>query len=109
MKKYSISGVFLLLVILAYIIPSPNLRLIDDKILHVVCFFVGSVLLFYMLDIKRKYMFFSLFIGLGIGLEFIHGVLPYRDFELLDIIANILGVLGGIVTTTIIKEKICVE
>jgi VanZ family protein len=36
------------------------------------------------------------FIAMGIGLEFIQGALGYRSYEVLDMVANCLGVaLGG--------------
>ena len=35
------------------------------------------------------------FIALGVGLEFAQGALGYRRFDLLDILANVLGVALG--------------
>jgi VanZ family protein len=35
------------------------------------------------------------FIAMGVGLEFIQGMLGYRNFEVLDMLANSLGVLLG--------------
>ena len=35
------------------------------------------------------------FIALGIALEFVQRALGYRSFELLDMVADALGVLGG--------------
>lgn len=67
-----------------------------DKFLHFFAFFALTTLgLLSKFKIKTLLMITLLFI-LGIVLETIHFFHPYRVFELLDIVANTLGILAGL-------------
>tara|TARA_B100000212_G_C27375603_1_gene534567 strand:- start:2488 stop:2832 length:345 start_codon:yes stop_codon:yes gene_type:complete len=67
-----------------------------DKFLHFFAFFALTTLgLLSKFKIKTLLMIALLFI-LGIFLEIIHFFHPYRVFELLDIVANTLGILAGL-------------
>lgn len=75
---------------------------VNDKVLHVLAFFLLTVVFYWILDTNRRRtlhltLVVCTFIG-GIGSEFLQGFLPNgRDFDLYDIVANIVGSLGGLV------------
>ena len=67
-----------------------------DKIGHFVAY--GSLMLWFcLLYARRAYRigYGLLWIGMGVGLEFIQGQLGYRTYEVYDMYANSLGVLIG--------------
>ena len=75
-----------------------------DKFLHFFAFFALTTLgLLSKFKIKTLLMI-ALLIILGIFLEIIHFFHPYRVFELLDIVANMLGVLAGLGLNFFIKK-----
>jgi VanZ family protein len=47
------------------------------------------------LQTRTRLAYAAGFIAMGIGLEFLQGLLGYRSHELLDMLANALGVLLG--------------
>ena len=44
---------------------------------------------------KTRIAYATLWIAMGVGLEFVQGQLGYRIFEVYDMLANTLGVLIG--------------
>jgi VanZ family protein len=73
----------------------------NDKFLHLVTFFLLSVTFYWILDTtRRRTLHVTLLVctlGLGIGSEVIQGFLPNgRDFDLFDIVANVVGSLSAI-------------
>lgn len=104
------SGTFLfLLIIAAYVgllphstssnIP-PHLQP-NDKFLHLITFFAVSLVFYWVFETSRRRAV-HLTIGvctlaLGIGSEFVQGVLPNgREFDLFDLVANIVGSLSAV-------------
>ncbi len=73
-----------------------------DKLNHSFAFFILYILfsLSYKLTIKYK---LSLLLLFGLQIEIIQFFLPYRSFSLLDIFADLIGILVGI----IYFEKVC--
>ncbi|KAI8048779.1 uncharacterized protein B0P05DRAFT_339067 [Gilbertella persicaria] len=72
---------------------------VNDKILHFFIFFILAVFLYFLwnLSVKRNLILAtSSLLVLAIGSEFIQGLLPYRSFDIYDIIANLLGGITGI-------------
>ncbi|KAJ4414801.1 hypothetical protein N0V82_007716 [Gnomoniopsis sp. IMI 355080] len=75
--------------------------LVNDKVLHLLTFFLLTVVFYWILDTnRRRTLHFTLVVctlGLGVGSEFLQGFLPNgRDFDFYDIVANIVGSLGGL-------------
>ncbi|KAH8819658.1 hypothetical protein F5884DRAFT_761321 [Xylogone sp. PMI_703] len=75
--------------------------LINDKVLHTLTFFILTTCFYWILDTsRRRTLHFTLFVCtgiLGIGSEFLQGILPNgRTFDFYDIVANIVGSLGGL-------------
>jgi len=68
--------------------------LINDKLTHVAVYgcLMGWFAQIFRHDLTRL-MFVVLLVGMGIGIEFIQGITPTRNFEVLDMIANTCGVV----------------
>ncbi|KAI8355077.1 hypothetical protein EDC96DRAFT_546188 [Choanephora cucurbitarum] len=72
---------------------------INDKVLHFFVFFILSMLLYFLWDLSIKLntiLASSILIIIATGSELIQGLLPYRTFDLYDILSNILGGLLGV-------------
>ncbi|KAI0974672.1 hypothetical protein F4678DRAFT_420477 [Xylaria arbuscula] len=75
--------------------------IVNDKVLHAITFFTLTVVFYWVIDTsRRRTLNLTLVVctlGLGIGSEFLQGFLPNgRNFDLNDIIANIVGSLAGL-------------
>lgn len=73
----------------------------NDKVLHALTFFLLTVVFYWIIDTnRRRTLNMTLVVCtliLGIGSEFLQGFLPNgREFDLYDIVANIVGSLGGL-------------
>ncbi len=56
---------------------------------------------------RRTRVFYAAgFISMGVGLEFIQGMLGYRTYEVFDMYANTLGVLLGWAATLAVLPRI---
>ena len=67
-----------------------------DKLGHFAAY--GTLMLWFCLLYTRRISriaYALLWIGMGIGLEFVQGQLGYRTYEVYDLYANTLGVLIG--------------
>lgn len=96
-------GFFLLLLIAGYAgLSSLHFdAYVNDKVLHLLTFFLLTVAFYWILDTnRRRTLNLTLFvctICLGAGSEFVQGFLPNdRDFDPFDIVANIVGSLAGL-------------
>jgi VanZ family protein len=67
-----------------------------DKLGHVIAY--STIALWFMQIVQERGVRAAVCLGLicmGVSLEFVQAMLPYRDFELLDMAANTIGVLFG--------------
>ena len=78
----------------------PSLPEVDfeesDKLGHLLSY--GLLMLWFAVllpDRKRRAVHAGLFIAMGVALEFAQAGLGYREFELLDMVANATGVMLG--------------
>lgn len=76
-------------------------HVINDKVLHTLTFFILTVVFYWVIDTsRRRTLNLTLVVctlTLGIGSEFVQGFLPNgRNFDLNDIIANLIGSLIGL-------------
>ncbi|OQE40973.1 hypothetical protein PENCOP_c005G00963 [Penicillium coprophilum] len=108
--RYPFAGAFIFLLFLAgYIglLPHsasstiPTQLQPNDKFLHLVIFFLLSITFYWVLDTtRRRTLHVTLVVctlGLGVGSEVVQGLLPNgRDFDLFDIIANVVGSVGAV-------------
>ncbi|KZZ94404.1 VanZ-like protein [Moelleriella libera RCEF 2490] len=98
------AGVFLLLSLIAGYAGLSRVQLghyVNDKVLHVVTFFILTIVFYWIVDTnRRRTLNMTLIVctlGLGVGSEFLQSFLPNdRDFDLYDIVANITGSLAGV-------------
>ncbi|KAM0257593.1 hypothetical protein ACHAQJ_004293 [Trichoderma viride] len=98
------AGIFLLLLLLAGYAGLSTLQLgnyVNDKVLHFVTFFLLTVVFYWIVDTnRRRTLNMTLVVCtliLGVGSEFVQSFLPNdRDFDLYDIVANIVGSLLGV-------------
>ncbi|KAI1483679.1 hypothetical protein K445DRAFT_319764 [Daldinia sp. EC12] len=98
------AGVFFLLCLLAGYAGLSSLQLdtvINDKVLHLLTFFLLTIAFYWIIDTnRRRTLNFTVVVctlGLGIGSEFLQGFLPNgREFDPYDIVANIVGSLAGL-------------
>jgi VanZ family protein len=68
----------------------------SDKLGHFLAY--GSLMLWFCFlyaAAKTRIAHAAGFVAMGIGLEFIQGMLGYRTFEVFDMLANTIGVLLG--------------
>ncbi|KAI2603768.1 hypothetical protein GGR54DRAFT_622260 [Hypoxylon sp. NC1633] len=93
------AGVFFLLCLLAGYAGLSSLQLgtiINDKVLHVLTFFLLTLAFYWIIDTNRRrtlnITIVVCTICLGFGSEFLQGFLPNgREFDLYDIVANVVG------------------
>ncbi|KAI1413344.1 hypothetical protein F5Y13DRAFT_161122 [Hypoxylon sp. FL1857] len=98
------AGIFFLLCLLAGYAGLSSLQLdtvVNDKVLHFLTFFLLTVAFYWIIDTnRRRTVNLTLIVCtlcLGIGSEFLQGFLPNgRDFDLFDIVANLVGSLAGL-------------
>ncbi|KAF7560078.1 hypothetical protein G7046_g4059 [Stylonectria norvegica] len=96
--------VFLLLLVLAAYAGLTTLQLaqyVNDKVLHFATFFALTVVFYWIVDTnRRRTLNMTLVVCtlvLGVGSEFVQSFLPNdRDFDLYDIVANVVGSLAGL-------------
>lgn len=74
---------------------------VNDKVLHCVTFFLLTVAFYWIVDTnRRRNLNMTLIVCtlmLGVGSEFVQSFLPNnQDFDLYDIVANIVGSLVGL-------------
>ena len=101
---YSLSGVFLLLLLIAAYAGLTSIQLgqyVNDKVLHFITFFIITVVFYWVVDTnRRRVMNMTLVvctIVLGVGSEFVQSFLDNgREFDLYDIVANVIGSLLGV-------------
>ena len=88
-----ITAIFYLSLTSASIIPVPHFRHID-KVMHLLAY---AVLMGWFIQIfhdRRGRLFVAcLFIAMGVGIEFLQGMHPRRQFDVIDMLANTGGVV----------------
>lgn len=73
----------------------------NDKLLHCVAFFILTIVFYWIVDTNRRrtlnFTLVTCTLCLGVGSEFLQDFLPNgRDFDLYDIVANVVGSLTGL-------------
>jgi VanZ family protein len=67
--------------------------LIDDKLLHFLCFAYLTVIFKLAQFIDQDFWLYVIVLAYGILIEIVQMYLPYRSFEFLDIFADLMGIL----------------
>lgn len=83
---------------------------VNDKVLHFVTFFLLTIVFYWILDTtRRRTLHLTLAVctgGLSVGSEVLQSLLPNgREFDLYDIIANVIGSLAGVGLCTIYHKR----
>ncbi|KAH7029185.1 uncharacterized protein B0I36DRAFT_129112 [Microdochium trichocladiopsis] len=78
---------------------------VNDKVLHAATFFILTVVFYWIVDTNRRrtlnLTLVACTLGLGVGSEFVQAAIPNgREFDLYDIIANIVGSAAGLALCT---------
>ena len=96
-KKFTVLALFMFILILAIIPPSEGQIGFPymDKLIHFFAFLILSVSTLFAFQVTRIFQLILLIICFGICIEVIQYFIPYRSFEILDIIADIIGALIG--------------
>ncbi|KAA8646213.1 hypothetical protein EYZ11_001515 [Aspergillus tanneri] len=108
--RYPFAGAFIFLLIIAayigllphsYYSSVPAQLQPNDKLLHVVTFFLLSLIFYWIPDTtRRRTLHLTLVVCtliLGIGSEIVQGLLPNgRSFDPFDLLANIVGSVGAV-------------
>jgi len=101
--RFPFAGGFLfLLLVSAYLgLSTVQIPSVNDKVLHVLTFFLLTLCFYWILDAtRRRTLNLTLILvtfGLGIGSEILQAVLPNgRNFDAFDIAANIAGSLAAL-------------
>ena len=92
--------------ILSFISIDPSIAkiLIQDKLLHVIAFFVISFLA-YASDFKiKRIILFVVLILYGLLIEVIQNSLEYRTFELYDLLSDTIGIIFGYLAWKYLKN-----
>jgi VanZ family protein len=98
-------GIFFVLCLLAGYAGLSSLQLgpiINDKVLHTITFFILTVVFYWVIDTTRRrtlnLTIVVCTVTLGVGSEFLQALLPNNDrnFDLYDIVANLVGSLTGL-------------
>ena len=65
----------------------------SDKLGHLLAY---GALMFWFAQIYKTWIFYAAgFVAMGIGLEVLQGMVGYREADVLDMVANTLGVAAG--------------
>ena len=78
-----------------------------DKYFHFLTFFILGLLV-QIINTKNYNFIFGVSLSLIVSLfiEITHFIIPYRDFEMLDGLSNILGCITGILFIYIVRVKL---
>ena len=77
-----------------------------DKANHFLAFFVLYILLYLSYEFKILKNLALLFLAFGIQIELVQAFLPNRSFSLLDIVADMIGAVFGVIVVEILKRII---
>ena len=105
-----LAGLILVSILVASLIPIKKIEIMEtplsDKWLH---FLTYSVATFYFLSVFQKWLQWGLILILfGIIIEFLQQLSGYRYLELLDMVANTIGVGIGVSLSFLSKRKFLV-
>jgi len=66
---------------------------LNDKVIHLVCFFYLTALTWVAKILDQNLWVYVIVLAYGILIEVVQIYIPYRSFELLDILADFTGIL----------------
>ena len=75
-----------------------------DKFVHFFCFTYLTAISWLSRIFDKEFLVYVIVLAYGILIEVVQKYVPYRSFEFLDIFADFLGILGGIILIKIFKN-----
>ena len=75
-----------------------------DKVLHFLCFSYLTLITWLSRILNKELHVYVIVLAYGILIEIAQRYLPYRSFEYLDIFADFVGVIAGLIIIKIIKN-----
>lgn len=92
---------FSLLIFILFLATSPDPYPVpasdSDKVNHVLAFACLGVLACWSYPASRSTLLAGLLLAYGLGIELVQALLPHRDFSLLDLVADALGIGLGLI------------
>jgi VanZ family protein len=76
----------------------------SDKMDHIAAFIVFSILFYWAFRFEKMYRIILYGIAFGSFIEFIQSFIPYRSADLIDVAADLVGVLTGIILIYVYKK-----
>ncbi|KAK9368588.1 hypothetical protein V1509DRAFT_623346 [Lipomyces kononenkoae] len=107
--RKSFAAAFVLLLLLSAYLGFAPVSVPHDKVLHFVFFFVLTTLFYWIVDTSRRRLINAtivvcILVG-GIGSELVQSLVPYREFDIYDIVANILGASLALVISSFYHKR----
>ena len=75
-----------------------------DKVLHFLCFIYLTLVTWLSRILNKDLHVYVIVLAYGILIEIVQRFLPYRSFEYLDIFADFVGIIGGLIIIKIFKN-----
>ena len=75
-----------------------------DKALHFLCFSYLTLITWLSRILNKDLHVYVIVLAYGILIEIVQRFLPYRSFEYLDIFADFVGVIAGLIIIKILKN-----
>ena len=78
--------------------------LIDDKILHFLCFAYLTIIFKFARFTDQDFWVYVIVLGYGILIEIVQMYIPYRSFEFFDILADLMGIFCASLLLKLAKD-----
>ena len=75
-----------------------------DKVLHFLCFSYLTLITWLSQILNKDLHVYAIVLAYGILIEIVQRFLPYRSFEYLDIFADSVGIIAGLIIIKIFKN-----
>ena len=75
-----------------------------DKALHFLCFSYLTLITWLSRILNKDLHVYVIVLAYGILIEIVQRFLPYRSFEYLDIFADFIGIIAGLIIIKILKN-----
>ena len=75
-----------------------------DKVFHFLCFIYLTLVTWLSRILNKDLHVYVIVLAYGILIEIVQRFLPYRSFEYLDIFADFVGIIGGLIIIKIFKN-----
>ena len=77
---------------------------LSDKLIHFFCFLYLIIISWLSRITSKELLLYVIVLAYGILIEIVQRFLPYRSFEYLDIFADSVGIIAGLIIIKIFKN-----